>query len=291
MGRAHLTLDQTRDAGQPDHRGQECQCPSRQWQSSEHDHICFGAAVWVSCLPLEELMDYLLNLMGLGRKCTSPLGFIILHMQVRGIAGYDEDAVFLVVPNESDFGWRVPLVVGTCTIARIINVSWESEIDHLSTPWSTMRVAWLLSCWWSMAIPTSGDAEAQVEGASGGPPEGGINELVMVWESIYLGPFQTEIIEGWVKPLLGGTSYMMITLLRVEGCPWETKPLPPVLHILHAYTHLKNGSGKVSLVVRNMSDNHIFLKKGVPVVRVMSASLVPPVKLSLEMEVILGMES
>ena len=55
-------------------------------------------------LPLEDLMDYPLNLMGLGGKHTSPLGFVILRIQVWGIAGYDEDAVFLVVPNESDFG-------------------------------------------------------------------------------------------------------------------------------------------------------------------------------------------
>ena len=72
-------------------------------------------------LPLEDLMDYPLNLVGLGGKCTSPLGFVILCVQVRGIAGYDEDVVFLVVPNESKFGQRVPLVVGTCTIGRMIN--------------------------------------------------------------------------------------------------------------------------------------------------------------------------
>ena len=47
-GRAHITLDWMRDAGRSDHRGQECQCPSGQWQSSEYDHTCFGAAVWVS---------------------------------------------------------------------------------------------------------------------------------------------------------------------------------------------------------------------------------------------------
>ena len=157
--------------------------------------------------------------------------------------------------------------------------------------WATARLARLLSCQWSMAILASGCAEAQVEGATGGPPEGGINELVMVWDSIHLGPFQTEIIEGWVKPLLGGTSYVMITPLRAEGRPQETKPLLPGLHILHAYTRLKNSSGKVSLVVRNVSDSHIFLKKCVPVVRVMSASLVPPIKLSPEMEATLGMES
>ena len=73
-------------------------------------------------LPLEDLVDYPLNLMGLGGKHTSPLGFVILNVQVQGITGYDEDAVFLVVPNESEFGRKVPLIVVTCTIGRIINV-------------------------------------------------------------------------------------------------------------------------------------------------------------------------
>ena len=73
-------------------------------------------------LPLEDLVDYLLNLVGLGGKRTSPLRFIILCMQVWRITGYDEDTVFLVVPDESEFGQRVPLVIGTCTIGRIINV-------------------------------------------------------------------------------------------------------------------------------------------------------------------------
>ena len=134
-------------------------------------------------------------------------------------------------------------------------------------------------------------AETPVEGASGGFQEGSIDELVMVWGSVHLGLFQTEIIEGWVKPLLGDTSYVMITLLKVEGQPWETKPLPLGVHVLHAYTHLKNGSGRVSLVVRNVSDSHIFLKKGVLVAQVVSASLVLPAELSPEMEAALGMES
>ena len=154
-----------------------------------------------------------------------------------------------------------------------------------------MRLARLLSCWLGMAIPTSEGVETLVEGASGEPPERSVDELVMVWESICLGPFQMEIIQGQVKPLLGETSYIMITPLRAEDQSRETKPLPSGLHILHAYTHLKNGSGKVSLVVRNVSDSHIFLKKGVPVAQVVSASLVPPAKLSPEMEAALGVES
>ena len=170
-----------------------------------------------------------------------------------------------MVADESEFGQRVPLVIGTCTIGRIINVIQETEIDRLSMPWATARMAQLLSCWKSTAVLASGSAETQVEGASRGPQEGDMDELVMVRESVCLGPFQTKIIEGWVKPLLGDTSHVMITPLRVEGQPWEGKPLPPGLHVLHAYTHLKNSSSKVSLVVRNVSDSYIFLKKGVPV--------------------------
>ena len=55
-------------------------------------------------LPLEDLVDYPVNLMGLGGMCTSPPGFVILRIQVRGVVGYDKDAVFLVVPDESNFG-------------------------------------------------------------------------------------------------------------------------------------------------------------------------------------------
>ena len=158
-------------------------------------------------------------------------------------------------------------------------------------PWATARMAQLLSCWKSTTVHTSGSAETQVEGASGGPQEGDMDEQVTVRESVHLGPFQTEIIEGCVKSPLGDTSHVMITPLRVEGQPWEGKPLPPGLHVLHAYMCLKNSSSKVFLVVRNISDSHIFLKKGVLVVWVVSASLVPPAELLPEMEATLGMES
>ena len=212
-------------------------------------------------LPLEDLVNHPLNLIGLGRKCTSPLRFIILCMQVWEIAGYDEDIVFLMVPDESEFSCRVPLVIGACMIGQIINIIWESEIDCLSTPWATVRMAQLLSCQKNTAVLTLGSVgETQSEGTSGGPQEVDMDELVTVRESVCLGPFQTEIIEGWVRPLLGDTAHIMITLLKAgEGQPRDSRPLPLELHVLHTYTHLKNGSGKVSLMLRNTSNSHIFL--------------------------------
>ena len=123
----------------------------------------------------------------------------------------------------------------------------------------------LLSCWRSTAVLTPGSVgEAQSEGACRGPQEVDVDELVMVRESVCLGPFQTEIIEGWVKPLFGDTAHIVITPLKAgEGQPQDSRPLLQGLHVLHTYMRLKNSSGKVSLMVRNMSESHIFLKKGV----------------------------
>ena len=43
---------------------------------------------------------------------------MIVRLQVKEVAGYDKDVVFLVVPDESAFSKRVPIVIGTCTLAE-----------------------------------------------------------------------------------------------------------------------------------------------------------------------------
>ena len=57
---------------------------------------------------------------------------------------------------------------------------------------------------------------------------------------------------------------MMVEPLKAGEAQWSGAwPLPPDLHVLHTYTRLKMGSNKVSVVVQNMSDSPIYLKKGV----------------------------
>ena len=106
-------------------------------------------------------------------------------------------------------------------------------------------------------------------------------------ENVRLGLFQTQILECRVKPhphLRYGDA--------LEGwgnSAWGgARPLPPGLHVLHTYTRLKMSSSKVSVVVRNMSESLIFLKKGMQVARVVSVLPVPPAEISPEMEAVLG---
>ena len=58
-----------------------------------------------------------------------PLGFVIARLQVKEVAGYDEDIIFLVVRMNRPLASRVPIVIGTCTLAQVINVIKESEMD------------------------------------------------------------------------------------------------------------------------------------------------------------------
>ena len=143
-------------------------------------------------LPLGGLVSYPLHLVGLGGRHTCPLGFVIARLQVREVAGYDEDAVFLVVPDGSNFGKQVPIVIGTCTLARVINVIKESKMDQISTPWSTVRLAQLLS----RRVMTEGTPS---EGGVGVPEKNGVDAVVKMGSNVHVGSFQTEILEGKIS--------------------------------------------------------------------------------------------
>ena len=144
-----------------------------------------------------------------------------------------------------------------------------------------------------MTNPCVASDDPAEEGAAAAEPPMGpdLDEPVFVRENVRLGLFQTQILECRVKPLIGESTHVMVMPLRAgETQPGGVWPLPPRLHVLHAYTRLKMSSSRVSMVVRNMSESSIFLKKGVQMAREVSALPIPPTELSPEWEAILGME-
>ena len=141
-------------------------------------------------LPLEELVDHPVNLVGLGGGHTSPLGFVILRVCMAEVTRYDEDAVFLIVPDKSEFSRHVPLVLGTCTLCRIINVIRESKINRLSVPWAMTRTSHLLSRHGTTDLSegaVGGEEEAQTPSMESNDQD--IDEPILVKEHVKLGLF------------------------------------------------------------------------------------------------------
>ena len=165
-------------------------------------------------LLLGDLVDYPLNLIGLGGTRMRPMGFMILQVQVSEIAGYNEDVIFLVVTNESDFSRCLPLMIGMCTLGRIINVIKKSEIDRLLTPWVIARTSSLLGRHGMAASGDKGGALAEGAMASEDLADQEIDEPVLMRENVKLGLFQMEILEGKTKAQLGESAHVMVTPLK-----------------------------------------------------------------------------
>ena len=171
-------------------------------------------------LPLHDLVDHSLNLIGLGGMRTHPL-----QVQVNEITCYDEDVVFLVVPDESKFSWHIPLMIGTCTLGRIFNVIKESELDRLSTSWAMARASHLLSRQGTVVEDpgTAGDGPAQEGAATPESPMGwDVDEPLFMKENVRLGAFQTQMLECKVRPLIWGECPCHGDTLEGWGVPaWQ----------------------------------------------------------------------
>ena len=178
-------------------------------------------------------------------------------------------------------------------ICRIINIIKESEIDRLSVLWAMTQALPLLSkCGTTNLDERAVGGMDQAQTPSAESTDRGIDEPVLVKEPVRLGPFQTQILECKVKPLLGETTFVMVCPIKVGEIQLAgMHPLHPGLHVLHVLMRLKMGSGKVSVVVCNMLDNPIYLKKGMRIACVESMLPITPAELSPEVQAALGNET
>ena len=74
-----------------------------------------------------------------------------------GIAGYDEDQITIVM---DDPGMEWPVILGTPTIYRVMEVIKESEISKLAVPWASSQISWLMRRG-GQARPSEGERHSQ----------------------------------------------------------------------------------------------------------------------------------
>ena len=66
---------------------------------------------------------------------TAALWYIIINVQVEGIPSYYEEQVALVIPNITQLGMKVPVILGTPTIHQLCCQMKESEIKTVPEEW------------------------------------------------------------------------------------------------------------------------------------------------------------
>ena len=76
-----------------------------------------------------------------GCSTDEAAGYVIFNVQVEGIPSYSENQVAIVMPDDSNFSRQVPVVLGTCTVHRVVNVMKESEAKTAPLAWQNVKVA------------------------------------------------------------------------------------------------------------------------------------------------------
>ena len=225
--------------------------------------------------PITDLMGSKVTCVGLGNAYTRPLGYVVIQVQVDGVWGYDEDQIALIIQDYSNFATRVPIILGTPTIGRVVNVMREAEMDSLAMPWANARAAHLLAVRRMMPVEVGNDQEEEYDTDKD-------SLLMYTQKAETLEPFSSHVIPvKTTKAYLGERLNVMVQALYAQD-----GTLPPGLTVQNTYTELRKGSKKAVVVVWNNTTYPQTLRKKTPMARAISVLPVPepPKPESLQVE-------
>ena len=221
----------------------------------------------------QEIWGQLPLIKGMGGTLVEPMGFVLMNVKVPCVRGYDEDQVTLVMddPKMSE----CPVILGTSTLYRVMEVIKESEISKLAVLWSSSRISWL------MRDVTAKLGQVVINDVANKPIAPlDVDKVVRVASKCTVPPFGHKVIHGKVNLVLHGCRLNVMT----HGLEKRSPSLPLGIDVQTAYTTLANGSHRVPVVLRNNTQDWLEIKKGVPIARMVTANAIPKVTHALPAE-------
>ena len=210
-------------------------------------------------------LDYLVEEIGEAIPHISSIGSISVEpIKVPGIAEYDKDQIAIVMDDPGMTEW--PVILGTPTIYRVMEVIKESEIFKLEVPWASSRISWL------MRDIVAKLGQVMVNDIANKPIVPlHVDEVVRVASKCTVPPFGHEAIHGKVNLVLHGYKMNMMT----HGLEKWSPSLPLGIDVQTVYATLADGSNQIPVVLRNNTWDWLEIKKGVPVAHMVAANEVP----------------
>ena len=203
---------------------------------------------------------------GMGGNLVEPTGFVLMNVKVPCIQGYDEDQVTLIMDDPGMV--ECPVVLGTSTLYWIMEVIKESEISKLAIPWSSSRISWLM---WDVTAKLGQVVINDVANKPIVPLD--VNEVVKVASKCTVPLFSHKVIHGKVNLVLHGCRLNVM----IHGLEKRSPSLPLGIDVQTTYSTLANSSHRVSVILRNNTQDWLVIKKGMPIARMVTANAIPKV--------------
>ena len=232
--------------------------------------------------PISEL-DHTLNpfqdhipLVGLGGGRAEPLGFTLMRVQIEDMPHYDEQQVVFVLDDPSGFSARIPVILGTPTINRVVQTMKETEMHSTPTEWQTARVAYEWAQGFQFRRASLGERLKFPTNTAEDPLD--LDEKVLLADRCTIPGFQSVIAHGRTqKTMMMGHRLNVMTQAPYSD---DKADLPNGLYVMRTYTELKDSSRSVSVVLRNLTARPIHLARGRVIGRVAPANAVPEAQCS-----------
>ena len=209
----------------------------------------------------QEIGGSILPIRGIGGISVEPIGFIMMNVKVPCVQGYDEDQIAIVMDDPGMTEW--PVILGTPTIYRVMEVIKESEISELAVPWASSRVSWLMR---DMQARLSQVVVKDVMNKPISPFN--VDEVVRVASKCTVPPFGHKVIHGKVNLVLHGYKMNVMT----HGLEKRSPSLPLGIDVQTVYATLADGSNRVTVVLRNNTQDWLEIKKGILIARMVAAN-------------------
>ena len=160
---------------------------------------------------------------GMGGSLVEPTGFVLMNVKVPCVQGYYEDQVTLVM---DDHGMtECPIILGTSTLYRVMEVIKESEISKLAVLWSSSQISWLM---WDVTARLGQVVMNNVANKSIAPLN--VDEVVRVASKCTVPPFGHKVIHDKVDLVLHGCRLNVMTHRLETFSPSEDRCADCVLH-------------------------------------------------------------
>ena len=126
---------------------------------------------------------------GIGSIMVQPIGFVMVNVKVPCVNGYNEDQIAIVLDDPSMRD--CPVILGTPTFYRVMQVIKESEISKLAIPWASSGISWLMQDMYTFVgqYPMPDVANKPVAPAS-------IDEVLKMGRKVFVPPFRYKVTHG-----------------------------------------------------------------------------------------------
>ena len=176
-----------------------------------------------------------------------------MNVRIPCIRGYNEDQIAIVLDDPSMK--ECPVILGTPTLYRAVQVIKESKITQIAVPWATSCFSYLIQ-----GLQARVGQEVRTDVGNKNITPTSVDEVVRVSSKFQIPPFGCKAIHGRTGLLLMGYKLNVMTHSLEKKSP----QLPLGVKVLSSYATLTTGSNRITVVLRNNTNEWVEVQRECP---------------------------